>query len=54
LIHWFIYGRPGLSLLCAGFSQVAASVGFSPVAVHRLFTVVASDVSGYGLWDGQA
>ena len=47
-IYLFIYGCIVSSLLCTGFSLVAASGGYS-VSVHWLLTVVASLVAEHGL-----
>ena len=44
----FIFGGAGSSMLCANFSLVAGSWGYSLVAVLRLLIVVTSLVVQYG------
>ena len=45
----FVFGCARSSLLCGGFSLVAASGGYSAVAMHGLLLVVASLVAERGL-----
>ena len=49
----FILAAAGL-YCCMGFSLVAGSEGYSPVAVHRLLITVASCIVEHGLWGAQA
>ena len=49
LKYSFIFGCARSSLLCGGFSLVAASGGYSADAMHGLLLVVASLVAERGL-----
>ena len=48
-LHNFIYSCPGSWLLCLGLSLVAASGGYSPVAVRGLLVVSAFLVAEHSL-----
>ena len=46
----FVFGCAGYLLLCLGFSLVAVSEGYSPVAVFRLLVSVVPLVWSPGSW----
>ena len=51
---YFIFGCPGSSSLCVGFSQLVMSRGYSLVAAQGLLIMMASLVAEHGRYGTQA